>query len=274
MSDHIYPVKRQNKDKRDVRANVSRLITIPTKVDLRNDAPEVFNQLELGSCSAQVGVATMMMLESKAKNVSIDQIETLSRLFLYYQERLMEGNVNEDSGATMRTICKTLSKVGVCEEKLWPYITNKFTEIPSQEAMNNANNHKVRSYKSLTSLNEIRQYIAVKNLPVMIGMEIYPSFESDEVAKTGLVSLPKKGEENLGGHAVLVVGYDDNFTFSNNNQCKVLSKIVRFVKGNRNKGALIVRNSWSDLWGDKGYFYLPYEFILKNFAFDFWTMEL
>jgi C1A family cysteine protease len=269
----IYPVKKQNDDTRDLayfsRMNVN--VHLPNCVDLRDENPEIFNQLELGSCTANAGVVNMMMLESKKKYTDIENIPLLSRLFLYYKERSIEGTLDEDSGATMRSICKALNKYGVCEEKYFPYDTSKFKNPPSPEAEADALKHTISGYRSIYSLTDIKSYLNAYRLPVLIGMQVFESFESAEVAKTGIVPLPTPNEKNLGGHAVLVVGYDDDFFPG-----KTKSKIVNTVKGlfidKTMKGALIVRNSWSKEWGDDGYFYLPYAFVNKGYAFDFWVI--
>ena len=268
----IYPIKPQTEDIRDYKLfspKVSK--TISKSVDLRDRNPEIFDQLDLGSCSANAGVANMMMLESKKKHIDIKDVPLLSRLFLYYNERSLEGNVYEDSGATMRSICKALNKFGVCEESYFPYDITKFTNPPTEEAINNGRNYRISAYHALKNLYDIKAYLDIYEVPVLIGMQIFESFESEEVAKTGIVPLPKPNEKTFGGHAVLVVGYDDNFVFDSSTN-KFVNMVKNIFLPSSSKGALIVRNSWSENWGDKGYFYLPYSFVTKGYAFDFWAL--
>jgi C1A family cysteine protease len=237
-----YKLKKDDVDHRDfehfVHPEVS--VALPSSVDLRNLCAPVYDQGQLGSCTANAGIACReFMLQNKVK---------LSRLFLYYEERNLEGTVSEDSGASMRDICKALASYGACQENLDPYVESKFAVAPSSAAVADANNYKIRSYHSVLGLTGIKNVLALSKSPVLMGMTVYNSFESDSVAKTGVMPMPFKGDKVLGGHAVLAVGYDDS------------------------KSVLIVRNSWGASWGDKGYFYMPYAFVNKGFASDFWTL--
>ncbi|MPM19523.1 hypothetical protein SDC9_65949 [bioreactor metagenome] len=263
---HTYNLRREKKDERDYKLSVIEAAQIPGKVDLRDKCPPVFNQGALGSCTANAGVAAYMML----KGIGCE----LSRLFLYYEERRLEGTTGQDAGAEMRSIGKALSKSGVCLELLWPYIEVNYVDDPSDIADADAAFRKITAYRKLSGIAAIRQYIAKTGRPVMIGMEVYESFEADDVERTGVVPLPDTGkEELLGGHAVLVVGYNDDF----GKRAKFggfLSDLFRKFTGlnNDDDGYFIVRNSWGADWGDGGYFYLPYAFVRK-YAFDFWVLE-
>lgn len=241
-----YVLKRDAQDERDLQfmhsINPHASVKLPSKVDLRSNCPPIFDQGQLGSCTANAGVACRQMLSGKP-------FTNLSRLFLYYEERVIEGSVKQDAGASMRDICKALATYGVCQEILMPYDIAKFAIAPSVKAVQDALTYKIRAYKNLGTLTEIQQALAITQKPVLIGMAVYESFESDVVAKTGKMPMPKTREQNLGGHAVLVVGYDNV------------------------KKVLIVRNSWGATWGDAGYFYMPYAYITKELAYDFWTIE-
>lgn len=242
----IYNIRRQKDDERDKTLKAALGVEvvaqqIPKSADLRPKCPPVFNQGQLGSCSANAGCANIAMILNKPSLV-------LSRLYMYYKEREKEGTVFEDSGAQMRDICKVAAQ-GVCEEKHFPYIEYAFTCPPSEAAKLDAANYKAKSYHACRTLNDIKRALAFTGVPVLMGMEVFASFESEAVAKTGVMTMPADNEENMGGHAVLIVGYNDA------NQC------------------LIVRNSWGAEWGDKGYFYMPYEYITKGLAFDFWVLN-
>lgn len=261
-----YPLKREEQDERDYKYIFAKA-ELPEKVDLREFGPKVFDQGKLGSCTANAGTSAYMML----KKLNLE----LSRLFLYYEERRLEGNTEEDAGATMRSIGKALHKVGICTEKLWPYIEEKYNQSPPANANDDASNRKIAAYRKLSSITEIKHYLAEKNSPVLIGMEVYESFE--HVSKNGFVPMPDTiNELKLGGHAVLVVGYDDNLK-KQNKAWKFLNKLISIFSGTQNStkkntGYFIVLNSWGTNWGDKGYFYLPYTFTEKH-AFDFWVIE-
>ena len=243
--DRIYNLKRQKTDKRDKSLKVlldpHAAVQLPPMVDLRSKCPAVYNQLALGSCSANAGVAARVMLD----NLQVQ----LSRLDLYYLERKIEGTIKKDSGAQMRDIGKALQTYGVCEEQFFPYDITKFTNTPSVNAISNAINYKITSYHAVASQTEIKQNIALKQQPVLVGIDVYESFESATVEKTGIVPMPKKGEQMLGGHAVCCVGYDDT------------------------KKVFIMRNSWGANWGQAGYFVLPYTYFTKGFAYDFWALQ-
>lgn len=243
-----YGLIKQNRDERDFKFSVAVKEELPAKVDLRSHCPPVFDQLSSSSCTSQAGVAAMMMLESS--NIM------LSRLFLYYNERSLDGNVGEDCGATMRSICKSLQKTGVCEEQYWDFDLDKIIKSPPILAYVKASKHKILEYSSfdndgiMDDVYQIKYYLAKQSQPVLIGMEVWDSFESPEVAKTGIVPMPNKAKERFnGGHAVLIVGYDSD------------------------TDCFIVRNSWSPNWGDKGYFYLPYSFVTERLAFDAWIIK-
>lgn len=264
--EHNYNLVRQAEDTRDWKFAIPAAAELPPKIDLRKKCPPIFDQGKLGSCTANVGVAAYMMLKEFS--------DELSRLFLYYEERRLEGTTESDAGATMRSIGKALSKVGVCLEKLWPYVVENFDDDPPEKADADAAGRKASSYERLYGANAIKQYLVEKSLPVMIGIDIYTSFETAEVRKSGIVPVPDPEKEQLlGGHAVLIVGYDDQFgkTHSSGGFLEDLLDIFTSPKEDKN-GYFIVRNSWGTGWGDDGYFYLPYLFV-EQYAFDFWVLK-
>lgn len=241
-----YNLKRQEKDDRDkiIWAELNK--QVPQNVDLRKSMPPVFNQLELGSCTANSSVAYLIFLYNNAK--------FLSRLFEYYNARKIEGTVNEDSGASNRDTVKSIRNNGVCEDALMPYDITKFMNSPSIYAIDNARKYTISSYSLLNTLQGIKQALAV-NKPVIIGMDVYESFEGEEIKNSGIMPMPASGEELLGGHSVLVVGYIDGKNPTRSS-----------------KGCLIIRNSWGAEWGNEGYFYMPYEYV-KDHTFDYWIMN-
>ncbi len=222
------------------------LPTLPVAVDLRPNCSPVENQGQLGSCTANALVGNLEFLEAKARK----KVTDLSRLFIYYNERALEGTVKEDAGAMIRDGVKTLAKQGVCAGRLWRYNIAKFAVKPRAVCYQQALTHQVQSYHRIITLQDMLTCLA-EGYPFVFGFTVYESFESKEVAKTGQLDLPKHGERTLGGHAVMAVGYDD------------ASK--RFV----------VRNSWGKAWGLQGYFTMPYAYLEdRNLADDFWTLRV
>jgi len=235
-------------DHRDMKLSyglVKRKLLLPKKVDLRGGMPEVYDQGELGSCTGQAIGAAYEYSQMKQRQKDF----TPSRLFIYYNERKLEGNVMVDSGAVIRTGMKAISRFGVCTEITWPYDIKKFTQDPGSKAYAEASYHQAIEYRNVDQ--DLDQLRAALNdgYPVVFGFTVFEGFESDEVAKTGLLKMPEVSEKNMGGHAVLMVGYDDS------------------------KKHFIVRNSWGKNWGDRGYFYMPYEYAIDaGLADDFWTL--
>jgi len=201
----------------------------------------------LGSCTGQAfaGIAEFL---KKQQNIDIE----ISRLFIYYNERLLRKTINYDSGATIRDGIKACSMYGCCSENLYPHIIKDFTKKPSENAYLDGSKRKAVSYKSIKNFDDMKKALINKN-PVIIGFIVYSSFY--KINKTGIMSYPSTTKERvLGGHAVVIVGFNDNYL-------------------NTNKGYFICRNSWGVNWGDKGYFYMPYDVIKnRNMSFDFWII--
>src|SRR5215471_14563935 len=220
-------------DQRDFTYQAPRpmLKKLPKKVDLRNQCPPVYDQGQLGSCTANA-IGAAFEFEVMKSNGSSDFMP--SRLFIYYNERAMEHTIQSDSGAQIRDGIKSVNKQGVCPEKIWPYDIGKFAKKPKSTCYSSALKHQVLSYHRVpTTVSQMKGCLA-DGYPFVFGFSVYESFESEQVAKTGKLNLPKSDEKELGGHAVMAVGYDDV------------------------QQRFIVRNSWSADWGMKGYFTMPY----------------
>jgi len=217
---------------------------LPKSVDLEPNCSPVENQGSLGSCTANA-LAGILEYNEKKDSTFID----LSRLFIYYNERALEGTIDSDSGAMIRDGIKTLAKLGVCDEKLWPYIISQFAMKPPAKCYKAALERKITSYKTMDTLNEMKQCLA-DGFPFAFGFTVYESFMSEKVAKTGIMNMPEEGEGVCGGHAVVCVGYDDS------------------------KQMVKVRNSWGKDFGIGGYFFMPYEYIgSKGLADDMWKIS-
>jgi C1A family cysteine protease len=221
--------------------------TLPASVDLRTQCPpKVYDQGQLGSCTANAISAAFEF--GLLKQGLTDFMP--SRLFIYYNERVIEGTVDSDSGAMIRDGIKSVHKQGVCAEDDWKYDIQRFTEKPPASCYQSALDNQALAYQRIPqSLNQLRGCLA-HGFPFVFGFTVYESFESAEVARTGDAPLPAAGEAVLGGHAVLAVGYDD--------------ATARFL----------VRNSWGPDWGQGGYFTLPYAYLTdRGLASDFWMIS-
>jgi C1A family cysteine protease len=219
----------------------------PAKMDLRPQCPPVYDQGQLGSCTATAIAAAIEFDRLKQRLADF----TPARLFIYYNERVIEHTVASDSGAQIRDGIKSVGKLGDCPETEWPYNLARFKTRPPARCYADALKYKVVLYQRLTPvLGQLKGCLA-SGYPFIFGFTVYEGFESAQVARTGHASLPKSGERAIGGHAVAGVGYDDA------------------------KQWFIIRNSWGARWGMKGYFTLPYAYLTdENLANDFWTIRI
>ena len=221
--------------------------TLPPSVDLTSKCPPVYDQGQLGSCTANaIAAAVEFDLIKERKSIFVP-----SRLFLYYNERVIEGTASTDSGAQIRDGIKSVVHQGDCPELEWPYIISKFAQAPPQKCYSDAKHYEAVQYQRLVQDPSQFKGCLASGYPFVLGFTVYQSFESPTVTKTGHASLPGPGEKVIGGHAVMAVGYDDSQHW------------------------FILRNSWGIGWGMKGYFTLPYEYLLDgNLASDFWTIRV
>ena len=231
---------------------------LATKIDLRSKCPSVYDQGSLGSCTANaIGAAYEFDQINHHTQVTSHAFHP-SRLFIYYNERATEKTLLDDSGAAIEDGVKSVSTQGVCPEAIWPYDIKKFTIKPSIAAYAYAKTCHVTKFKKLNQDVTQLKTCLISGFPIILGMTVYESMESDDTAKTGMVPMPVYKEKCLGGHAVLIVGYDDTIIYD---------------KKTGAKGVFIIRNSWGDSWGDKGYFFLPQPYVLDaNLCSDFWVL--
>lgn len=213
---------------------------LPSSVDLSGKMPAVFDQGELGSCTANAILAAFGFIHPGF---------TGSRLALYYDERNIEGTVNDDAGAEIRDGIKVMATQGVPSEAEWPYNIGRFREAPPQ---GHGNAFKLSSYSRLVTGDDFHQCLAA-GFPFVLGFQVWPDLESDAVASTGRLPLPNYDVEPIGGHAVCVIGYDQHSPVGD---------------------AFLVRNSWGRDWGLKGDFWVPRAYFEhQDLASDAWTLR-
>jgi C1A family cysteine protease len=244
VAKHEYIRAREDHPKHPVRAKVGQ--HVPTFVDLRAHCSPIEDQGDLGACTGHAIVGALEYLENIQREAPI----RLSRLFVYYNERQLEGTVRQDAGAAIGDGIKVIMTYGACEESIWPYQPKTFTRKPDDAAYEDGLKRKALKAEAVEESEQAITEALADGLPVVFGIVVYSSFESDEVAQSGIVPMPQPGEENLGGHAVLMVGYD------------------------LEKRMVLVRNSWGPDWGIQGYFWLPLDFVLDpKLADSFYTVD-
>jgi len=216
---------------------------LPPRFTVRDKMSRVYNQGALGSCTAfSTAKGAREALDLRDDN----QFTPLSALYLYYHTRAAEGNIQSDCGATLRNAVKILSTRGCATHDDWLYDQNAFHTLPNQNAESSAPRFKIVEYHRLTTLEEMLRCLA-DGYPFVGGVSAYSHWYSKEVVAGGKICYPRDGDSDLGGHAICFTGYD------------VGESILQF------------KNSWGEDWGDKGYGYLPLNYVEK-YGWDFWTM--
>jgi C1A family cysteine protease len=223
-------------------APYEQITNLPAQTDLRAKCPPVYDQGQLGSCTGNAIAAAVEFIHQPQF--------TPSRLFIYYNERAMEGATGSDSGAQIRDGIKSVATQGACPEAEWPYDITKFAVKPADKAYADALQTKAtRYYRVVQDIAQMRGCLA-EGFPFVFGFTVYDYFESAAMAKSGVLNIPSGAEKVVGGHAVMAVGYDDAAQM------------------------ILVRNSWGAAWGLQGYFKMPYSYIASHrLASDFWTIR-
>lgn len=220
---------------------------VSKNIDLRETGwlPPVYDQGQTGSCTGNaIAAAVEYGMKAQSKHDFVP-----SRLFIYYNERVMEGTVESDAGAEIRDGIKVVASLGAPPESIWPFDPSQLLIKPSDQAFAEAKKQIIKQYSRVPVKLANMQNVLSHKIPIVFGMTIYESFESDVVASNGLVPMPHQSENTVGGHAMLIVGSNDTH--------------------------FIVRNSWGEGWGDKGYCYIPHEYLTnENLADDFWAVFL
>lgn len=239
-------VVRSGQDRRDHRLKLlDYKAQVPKSVSLRSNLPYVFDQGSIGSCTANsAGSMYSWVALRQGAGLFIP-----SRLFLYYNTRALQGTVSYDSGASLRATMQSMRTYGVCSETLWPYEYAKLFETPSSPCYSEGAERQALSYAAV-SISLVVMKNVLRTRPFVLGIAVYSSFMSPSVARTGQVPVPNTRTETLlGGHAILVMGYDDR------------------------RKSFLCRNSWGTGWGLRGDFYLPYAYATsRRLAFDAWVL--
>ncbi len=272
MPTHAYGYIPSKPDPRDfLYSAFAAPVALPAAVDLRGQCSPVRDQGQLGACTGfAIAVGMREFLQNATPTPTPPSngcsplswvqalfaapklrlaLVPLSPLFLYYQERVLEGSVNEDAGAEPRDGFKVLNQMGCATEATWPYVIGQFTVAPSQAAVDSAAAFKISAYRRLSGLTDMKTCLT-NGAGFVIGFNVYESFET--IGADGKMPMPAASEQILGGHAVFAAGYVDNAAWAGG-------------------GYLIVKNSWGDAWGDNGYFYMPYDFVTPDRVLEAWT---
>jgi len=220
---------------------------LPAVVDLRRHCPPVYDQLHLNSCSANAIAAALRFDELKE---GCPEAPSPSRLFIYYNERVLAGVVGTNSPVALRDGYRTVAKLGTCPEAMWPYQVRRFRRPPTPPCYRAAHRyHAIAYYRIRRSRSHLRACIA-EGYPFVMALAVHKSAMGREARRTGVLPVPTRRDRLVGGHAILAVGYDHA------------------------RRLMIFRNSWGTGWGDHGYGFLPYTFIASSaLTWDFWTMR-
>jgi C1A family cysteine protease len=241
-------------------APVSMLKALPTSADLRPQCPPVYDQGRIGSCTANAIAAAVQFDRRKSKETP-DFVP--SRLFIYYNERAIEGHVGFDAGAQIRDGIKSIAHQGVCPEDEWAYDDTppatdggafpagaRAGEKPTAQCYTDAAKYTAIAYHRIGQLLSQLKGCVAGGYPFVFGISVFASFWGPDGKQAVVTPLPQPNDQPVGGHAILAVGYDDA------------------------KGQFIVRNSWGPDNADHGYFYMPYEYVIDHqLASDFWVVS-
>jgi C1A family cysteine protease len=235
-------------DHRDRPLRIRPKISLPTKVDLRFHATPVEDQGSTSSCVGNAAASVIEQLDNRD-----GQFTDASRMYIYYNARARQGWEDSDEGCFIRDAIKSMASPagGVASEVLWPFLQTQVNVKPSPVAYADGTRKTIGDYYRIDGPDRLYQvrYALAAGYPVIFGISVYPSFESEFASRTGIIPMPGPHERLLGGHAIKAVGYDDDMQ------------------------RVIFQNSWGDSWGDRGFGYLHYDYINDDdLSDDYWVV--
>lgn len=235
-------------DHRDKILKYPRAKKLPTKIDLRDLCPPVYDQAGLGTSTI---CAVLSAYQLNQKRILSGDLIIPSRLFTYYNTRISHNSVDRDSGCSIRDCLKTINKYGLCSESIWPYDPANLFNKPLTLCYEKSIGKNTLTFHRIIQIHDQIKSALADGQPIIFGMSIFPSFLNKNVADTGIVPMPDPNEAILGGHSALLVGYDDDESY------------------------WIVLTSWGEKFGDKGFLYLPYDYFFKEkkFVTDLWVLK-
>lgn len=217
---------------------------LPRTAELASKMPPVYDQRNLGSCTANAGGAAHQFTKMEQGQVG----SMPSRLQLYWCTRYLMGTTNQDSGASIRDTFKAMAQYGVAKESLWPYKVSEFKKKPSKAALADAAKKQAIKYMRVAQNAEAICDAIAAGDPVVFGFNVYKGFTPNKT--TFVVPMPKAGDKAEGGHAVVIVGYD------------------------LDRQLFLIRNSWGKTYGKNGHCYMPFDYVLsQKLASDFWIVQ-
>jgi C1A family cysteine protease len=230
-------------DERDYRYSQKK-IELKESVDLRDSDSSIENQGSIGSCT---GNAIVSAYELMVRKLYPDKFVDLSRLFIYYNGRLFDDTIKEDSGMYIRDGLKSASRYGICSEKLWPYVEENFDKQPSPECYVDASQRIIARYEVLYTLRDMLEVLN-NDRPIVVGITVYMEFLKLDSLRS-VLKIPAENEPSIATHAVVLVGYD------------------------LERQMFLAQNSFGTEWGDNGYFWIPFEYI-RTQSFEKWCFDI
>ncbi len=245
FSINYYPVVRDPGDHRDFLYE-KKDNELKEQVDLREYSGKVRNQAHLRSCSSEALISAYEILLKKEYP---EKYTDLSSLFVYHNARLYESRRPlVDSGVYIRDAIRAVKHFGICAESVWPYNASYFSANPTESSYEDAKKRTIGSYYKCRDFEDILDALN-NDVPVVTAIRTYSNFNLLGWNGSSELLLPSDRDLLTGGHSVALVGYD------------------------RKKEKLIAKNSFGPLWGDKGYFYIPFEYVERGFM-DSWIFEI